>query len=167
MPMDGIPQTNSKASDERHLEDLRWMRRALDLALEAESAGEVPVGAVLVDAGGNVIGEGANRVIIDADPTAHAEIVALRVAAASSGNYRLPGTTLYVTLEPCAMCAGALVHSRIRRVVFAAWDPRAGAGGSVFQVLDHPALNHRAAWTGGVEAGDCAALLQEFFRARR
>lgn len=143
------------------------MQRALALAEAAEQNGEVPVGAVLIDADGRVLGEGGNRVITDADPTAHAEIVALRAAAAAVGNYRLPGTTLYVTLEPCAMCAGALVHARVERVVFAARDPRAGAGGSVFQVLDHPALNHRCRVEQGPLADEAGERLRAFFRARR
>jgi tRNA(adenine34) deaminase len=143
------------------------MEHALALAEAAETCGEVPVGAVLVDQAGRVLGEGMNRVITDADPTAHAEIVALRAAATVVGNYRLPGTTLYVTLEPCAMCAGALVHARVARVVFAARDPRAGAGGSVLQVLDHPALNHRCIVEQGPLGDEAGDRLRAFFRARR
>lgn len=160
-PSDPVQDQGTSAADRR------WMLRALELAAAAEDDGEVPVGAVLVDSAGEVVGQGRNRVITDADPTAHAEIVALRAAAASSGNYRLPGTTLYVTLEPCAMCAGALVHSRVQRVVFAALDPRAGAGGSIFQVLDHPALNHRCRVEQGPLAEEAAQRLRAFFRARR
>ncbi len=146
--------------------DVRWMRRALRLARRAARSGEVPVGAVVVR-DGKPLGAAANSPVGRHDPSAHAEVLALRRAAAFCGNYRLPGTTLYVTLEPCIMCVGAIVQARVERVVFGASDPRAGAVQTVFQVLDHPALNHRAAWTGGVEAGACAALLQEFFRARR
>jgi tRNA(adenine34) deaminase len=142
------------------------MSRALALAAAAREAGEVPVGAV-VARGGAVLGEGANRVVRDADPSAHAEIVALRAAGAAAGNYRLPGTTLYVTLEPCAMCAGAIVHARVERVVFAAFDPRVGAGGSVFNLLDSPHLNHRCLISSGLLADEAAALLDDFFAARR
>jgi tRNA(adenine34) deaminase len=147
-------------------EDEAWMRRALALAEAAADAGEVPVGAVLVR-GGALVGEGRNRPIGDSDPTAHAEIVALRAAARALGNYRLPGSTLYVTLEPCAMCAGAIVHARIERVVYAAADPRTGAAGSVLNLLDHPALNHRCAIVAGVLAQESGMLLTDFFRARR
>lgn len=142
------------------------MRRALALAQKAEAAGEVPVGALVVR-DGEVIGEGWNRPIRSHDPTAHAEIVALRDAAARVDNYRLTGATLYVTLEPCLMCAGAMVHARIRRLVFGAADPRAGAAGTVFEVLESPALNHRVSVTGGVLAQPCGELLRQFFRARR
>ncbi len=147
--------------------DATWMQRALDVADGAEAAGEVPVGAVIVDAAGDLLAEGSNRVITDADPTAHAEIVALRRAAAKLGNYRLPGSTLYVSLEPCAMCAGALVHARVERVVFATRDPRAGASGSVFDILDHPMLNHRCRVDEGVLGDVAAERLRRFFRARR
>lgn len=147
--------------------DTTWMRRALELARRAEAMGEVPIGAVLVGAEGQVLGEGWNRVIADADPTAHAEIVALRQAAGHAGNYRLPETTLYVTLEPCSMCAGALVNARVKRVVYAADDLRAGAHHSVFEVLTSPVLNHRCAVTGGVLAEESADLLRTFFRSRR
>jgi len=142
------------------------MRRALALARRAADAGEVPVGAVLVR-GDEVIGEGWNRPIGACDPTAHAEILALRSAAIQVGNYRLVDSTLYVTLEPCPMCAGAIVHARIARVVFGAADPRTGAAGTVFDLLRSSQLNHRAEVTGGVLAEDCGALLREFFRARR
>lgn len=144
-----------------------WMRRALGLAERAQAMGEVPVGAVLVDAAGQVLGEGWNRVIADADPTAHAEVVALRQAAERVSNYRLPDTTLYVTLEPCAMCAGALVNARVKRVVYGADDLRAGAHHSVFEVLTSPVLNHRCEVTGGVLAEESAELLRTFFRSRR
>jgi tRNA(adenine34) deaminase len=142
------------------------MRRALDLARRAAAAGEVPVGAVLV-VGDEALGEGWNQPIGACDPTAHAEIVALRAAAARIGNYRLPGSTLYVTLEPCPMCAGAMVHARVARVVFGAADPRAGAAGTAFDLLQAAALNHRAEVTGGMLAEECGMLLREFFRTRR
>lgn len=146
--------------------DQYWMGRALDLARRAAEAGEVPVGAVLVR-DDEVIGEGWNRPISACDPTAHAEVVTLRAAAARVGNYRLVDSTLYVTLEPCPMCAGAIVHARVARVVFGAVDPRAGAAGTVFDILQSTVLNHRAEVTGGVLAEECGALLREFFRARR
>jgi tRNA(adenine34) deaminase len=146
--------------------DITHMTRALALARAAQAAGEVPVGAVLV-LGDDVIAQAHNRTLLDGDPTAHAEMVVLREAARVLGNHRLVGTTLYVTLEPCAMCAGALVQARVARLVFGAFDPRAGAVCSVFRVLDEPRLNHRVAWTGGVMADESAALLQAFFRARR
>jgi tRNA(adenine34) deaminase len=142
------------------------MRRALELAQQAEAAGEVPVGAVIVR-GNEIIGEGFNRPISQRDPTAHAEMVALRAAAALSDSYRLTGSTLYVTLEPCAMCAGAMVHARVERLVYAAPDPRAGAAGSVFNVVRSPALNHRLDVDGGVLGEECGALLRNFFLARR
>lgn len=146
--------------------DRHWMARAIELALAAQAQGEVPVGAVLV-AGDAVLGEGFNRPIGACDPTAHAEIVALRAAATQAANYRLPGSTLYVTLEPCAMCAGAIVQARVQRVVFGARDPRAGAAGSVFQVFGEARLNHRTAVTEGVLGEHCGTLLSEFFRRRR
>ncbi len=146
--------------------DAYWMERALALARCAAAVGEVPVGAVLVGAG-EAVGAGYNQPIGGCDPTAHAEIIALRRAALRSGNYRLPGSTLYVTLEPCPMCAGAIVHARVQRVVFGAADLRAGAGGTVFNLLQAPPLNHRVEVTGGVLAEACGALLREFFRARR
>jgi tRNA(adenine34) deaminase len=143
-----------------------FMRRAIELAQQAQAAGEVPVGAVIVR-GNEIIGEGFNRPISQRDPTAHAEIIALRAAAALSDSYRLTGTTLYVTLEPCAMCAGAMVHARVERLVYAAPDPRAGAAGSVFNVVRSPALNHRLDVDGGVLGEECGALLRNFFLARR
>lgn len=146
--------------------DLVFMSRALELARAAEAAGEVPVGAVIVR-DGRIIGEGCNRPISGHDPTAHAEIVALRAAAAAIGSYRLLDTTLYVTLEPCAMCAGAMVHARVKRLVFAARDPRAGAAGSIFNIVQNPALNHSIECDEGVLAEECAAILKGFFRARR
>jgi tRNA(adenine34) deaminase len=146
--------------------DERWMRRALELAARAEAQGEVPVGAVLVQAS-EVVGEGWNRPIGACDPTAHAEIEALRAASRALRNYRLPGTTLYVTLEPCAMCAGALVHARVERLVYGARDPKGGAAGSVLDVLGTDRLNHRVTVAGGLLAEEAGALLQRFFRARR
>jgi tRNA(adenine34) deaminase len=146
--------------------DERLMREALDLARQGEQAGEVPVGAVVVR-DGNVIGRGFNRPVSTNDPTAHAEIVAMREAALHSGNYRLDGATLYVTLEPCVMCAGAIVHARIARVVFAARDLRFGGVRTKFQLADSELLNHRVEVSEGVLAADCVELLQEFFAARR
>ncbi len=144
------------------------MGEALELAKCAASQGEVPVGAVVVDPADNaLLGRGRNRVIEDNDPTAHAEIVALRDAGARRGNYRLPGATLYVTVEPCTMCAGALVHARIERLVFGAPEPKAGAVESRARVLDNPAHNHRVAVSGGVMAAECGALMRAFFEARR
>ena len=145
--------------------DQAYMRRAIQLARQAEATGEVPVGALIVRHG-EVIAEGFNRPISTHDPTAHAEMIALRAAAARSDSYRLPGTTLYVTLEPCAMCAGAMVHARVERLVYAAVDPRAGAAGSVFNVVQNPALNHRLDVDAGVLGDECGALLRNFFVAR-
>lgn len=142
------------------------MRRALELAACAEAEGEVPVGALVV-MNAQIIGEGWNRPIVSHDPTAHAEIVALRAAATKLGNYRLTGATLYVTLEPCPMCAGAIVHARVARVVFGAADPLAGAAGSVFNLLESSALNHRVQLERGVLAEECSARLKAFFQARR
>jgi tRNA(adenine34) deaminase len=147
-------------------EDEAFMRRALELARRARAEGEVPVGAVLV-AGGRVIGEGWNRPVSAADATSHAETEAIRAACRSLGNYRLSDATLYVTLEPCAMCAGAIFHARIARVVFGAADPKSGAAGSVVNLFAEPALNHHATIEGGVLSADCAGLLREFFAARR
>ncbi len=147
-------------------DDAMWMRRALALAERAEAEGEVPIGAVVVQ-DGSVIGEGWNRPIATCDPTAHAEILALRAAAARVGNYRLTTACLYVTLEPCPMCAGAMVHARVARVVYGAVDPKAGAAGSVFDLLRSPRLNHTAEVVAGVMAEECGAKLTEFFRARR
>ncbi len=143
------------------------MRHALALARRAEAEGEVPVGAVLVR-DGEPIGEGWNRPIGEHDPSAHAEIMALRAAGKAVGNYRLPDSTLYVTLEPCPMCAGAIVHARVTRVVFGASDPRTGAAGSVFDLLPSDArFNHRTACEGGLLADEAGELLRAFFRARR
>lgn len=147
-------------------EDAAWMRRALSLACQTAQKGEVPVGAVLVR-DGQMIGEGWNRPITSNDPTAHAEIMALRAAGQQIGNYRLVDTTLYVTLEPCLMCVGAIVHARVGRLVFGAWDLKTGAVASVFNVLDSTHLNHRVAWSGGLLAEECGLLLKEFFQMRR
>ena len=146
--------------------DEQWMRRALALASHAGEAGEVPVGALVI-LNDEVIGEGWNQPIVSRDPTAHAEIVALRTAAKRMKNYRLPGAILYVTLEPCAMCAGAIVHARITRVVYGAADPKAGAAGSVFNLLQSASLNHRAEVIGGVMSEECGRMLQQFFQRRR
>lgn len=159
----GAPMTSQPAA----ALDQRWMRHALDLAQHAESSdGEVPVGAVLVVDDG-VVGEGWNRNIRLADPTAHAEIQALRDAGQRLGNHRFPGATLYVTLEPCVMCAGAIIHARLARVVFGALDPKTGAAGSVFDTLIDQRHNHRVAVQGGVLAEDAGELLRRFFRNRR
>ncbi len=146
--------------------DEAWMRHALTLAHRAWEQGEVPVGAVLVQ-GGKVIGEGWNRPIGQHDPTAHAEIMALRQGGKVLENYRLVESTLYVTLEPCVMCAGAMVHSRINRLVFGARDEKTGAVGSLLDILRHPGMNHQIAIQEGVLAAECAALLSDFFRLRR
>lgn len=146
--------------------DVDFMRLALEQADRARGAGEVPVGAVLVS-GDRVIAAGANHPIGSNDPTAHAEIEALRSGGGALGSYRLTDTTLYVTLEPCPMCAMAIVHARVRRLVFGAWDPRAGAAGSVIDIFTLPGLNHRVDVFGGVLMEDCGGLLREFFAARR
>lgn len=148
-------------------DDETFMEAALSLAREAAARGEVPVGAVVVDADGAIVGRGFNQPIGSRDPTAHAEIVALRDAAARLGNYRLPGCALYVTLEPCAMCAGAMMHARIARIVFGARDPKSGVCGSVVDLFGEARLNHHADVLGDVLAGRCGALLSEFFAARR
>jgi tRNA(adenine34) deaminase len=149
------------------LNDEAWIRAALEQAEGSEAAGEVPVGAVLLDRDGNVVARGQNRVIRDHDPTAHAEIIALRAAGEVLGNYRLSGCTLYVTLEPCAMCAGAMVHARIARLVFGAFDPKAGAVSSAMNVLNHPRLNHQIELTAGLMREECGAVLSRFFQSRR
>lgn len=143
------------------------MRAALEMARYAADLGEVPVGAVVLDAQGQVVGRGYNRCIADHDPTGHAEIVALRDAAARLGNYRLPGLALYVTLEPCAMCMGAMLHARLARVVYGASDPKTGACGSVIDIPAVERINHHTEVVGGVMAQESAAALQAFFRARR
>jgi tRNA(adenine34) deaminase len=160
LPMDMLSSTDNAKSDELYMEEaLRSAQRALE-------AGEVPVGAVVVYEG-KIVGRGGNRSLTDCDPTAHAEIVALREAGITIGNHRLEGCELFATIEPCAMCAGALVHARLKRLIYGADDPKAGAVGSVMQVLNHPGLNHRMEVRGGVLAGRCAELLQSFFRLRR
>lgn len=146
--------------------DLDWMDRALALAHEAREAGEVPVGAVLVGPEG-LLGEGWNRPVGTHDATAHAEIVAIRRGGEALGNYRLPGTTLYVTLEPCSMCAGAIILARVQRVVYGAADPRTGAAGSVFDILGDDRLNHRPEVLAGVRADESGEALREFFASRR
>ncbi len=147
-------------------QDQYWMREALKCAKAAEVQSEVPVGAVIV-VDGKLLAAAHNRVILDNDPTGHAEIVALRAAAAAVGNYRLPGATLYATLEPCAMCAGAMVHARIQRVVYGAADPRFGAAGSLLDLLQDERLNHRCEVEGGILAQECGDLLTNFFQRRR
>jgi len=142
------------------------MGEALDLARQAATLGEVPVGALVVKEG-KIVGRGFNQPIGRHDPTAHAEVMALRDAAATLGNYRLPGCTLYVTLEPCVMCVGAIIHARIARVVYGARDPKTGAAGSIVDLFGEDRLNHHAEVTSGVLAGECGALLSSFFAARR
>ena len=153
-------------ADDAAWEDERWLDRALELARLGGAEGEVPIGAVVVR-GGEVLGEGWNCPVASRDPTAHAEIVALRAAARRVGNYRLSGATLYVTIEPCTMCAGALVHARIARLVYGAPEPRSGAIRSSVRALETPGLNHHVDVCGGVRAEAAARLMQDFFRARR
>jgi len=157
-----LTETNRQFPDDAH-----WMSRALAQAAKAAAAGEVPVGAVLIDAAGEPLAEGYNRPIGDCDPSAHAEIVVLRAAAAKLANYRLPGTTLFVTLEPCAMCVGALVQARVARIVYGAAEPRTGAIESTARLFEQGGFNHRPEITGGILADDCAALIKAFFAARR
>ena len=147
-------------------DDQRFMREALAEAQVAATVNEVPVGAVVVK-GGEIIGRGLNRPVQDSDPTAHAEVVAIRAAAAREKNYRLNGTTVYVTLEPCAMCIGAMLNARVSRVVFGAYDPKAGAAGSVVDLTDNRKLNHQIEVNGGLFEDKCGALLQKFFQSRR
>jgi len=156
-----MPGGNINENDEFRTDEV-WMEEALRAAQRALDAGEVPVGAVVIHQG-KIIGRGFNRNILDFDPTAHAEVVALREAGASLGNHRLSDCDVFVTIEPCAMCAGAMVHARIRRLIYGADDSKAGA----VHVLNHPALNHRVEVRAGVLAGRCAEILQEFFRSRR
>ena len=155
MPIDFLPR------------DQELMQAAMEEAHAAEAAGEVPVGAIVVSSAGEVIARGRNRVLQDSDPTAHAEIVALRSAGSALGNYRLLGCTLYSTLEPCSMCAGAILHARLARLVYAAADPKAGACGSVIAVMNHPSLNHRVELVEGVLADECGKMLTDFFRSKR
>ena len=148
--------------------DEHWMRQALALAERAQREDdEIPVGALVVDAAGNLVGEGWNRNIAENDPSAHAEIVAMRRAGAALGNHRLVGCTLYVTLEPCAMCAMAMIHARVARVVYGATDPKTGAAGSVFDLLADPRHNHRVEVLGGVLGDEAGAMLTNYFRAKR
>ncbi len=147
--------------------DENWMWRAIGMAREAEKIGEVPVGAVLVGTDGKILAAAGNCTIKVNDPTAHAEILALRTAATRLGNYRLTGTTMYATVEPCAMCAGALVNARVARLVYGAPDERFGAVRSVFEICDNKQLNHRMEVTGGVLEDNCRRLMQEFFKVRR
>jgi tRNA(adenine34) deaminase len=146
--------------------DIEFMNQALEEARASASAGEVPIGAVLVH-DGKIIARSGNRTISDCDPTAHSEIVVLREASRVLGNYRLAGTTLYVTVEPCSMCAGAMIQARVPRLVYGCDDPKGGAVRSCFEVLTHPRLNHQVEVTGGILASECASLLQSFFAARR
>ena len=146
--------------------DIEFMRQALAEARESGASGEVPIGAVLVHEG-RILARSGNRTIRDCDPTAHAEIVALRGAAKISGNYRLADTTLYVTIEPCSMCAGAMIQARVPRLVYGAAEPRGGAVHSCFEVLSHPELNHRVQVTSGVLGSECSEVLQSFFAVRR
>jgi tRNA(Arg) A34 adenosine deaminase TadA len=148
------------------VEDLDYLRAAIAEAQDAEANGEVPVGAIVVHEN-KIIGRGQNRVLRDSDPTAHAEIVALREAGLALKNYRLEDCTLYVTLEPCAMCAGAILHARIARLVYAAPDPKAGACGSVLSVMNHPQLNHKVEVTSGLLSEECGQMLTNFFLERR
>jgi len=147
--------------------DKTWMLRAIHLAREAEKNGEVPVGAIVIDGGQKILAAASNRTIIDNDPTAHAEILALRTAAMRVGNYRLTGATVYATIEPCVMCAGALVNARVARLVYGAADERFGAARSIFRLCDNKKLNHRIEIATGVLEEKCRRLIQDFFRARR
>jgi tRNA(adenine34) deaminase len=156
---------NAEARPDQKSDEL-LMEEALRAAQRALEAGEVPVGAIVV-CGGKIVGRGGNRNLADSDPTAHAEVVALRQAGTAIGNHRLEDCELFVTIEPCAMCAGAVVHARLKRLVYGADDPKAGAVHSVMQVLNHPSLNHQMEVRGGVLAGRCAEMLQAFFRSRR
>ncbi|MEJ7848878.1 MAG: tRNA adenosine(34) deaminase TadA [Pyrinomonadaceae bacterium] len=144
-----------------------WMKAAIDAAEIAGEIGEVPIGACLIDENGELLAAASNRTIIDSDPTAHAEILAIREAAAKIGNYRLTGSTLYTTIEPCVMCAGALVNARIKRIVYGAADERYGAVETIFRLCDSEKLNHRIEITSGVLADECRSLMQDFFRKRR
>jgi tRNA(adenine34) deaminase len=147
--------------------DEDWMWRAVHLAREAEKIGEVPIGAILIDGDGKILGATSNRTIKDHDPTAHAEILALRTAGIRLGNYRLTGSTMYTTIEPCVMCAGALVNARVKRLVYGAADERFGAVESIYNLCNDPKLNHRIEITTGVLADKCKDLMQQFFKQRR
>ena len=161
-----MTELSPNAELKRSTDDAAWMRLALEQARIAAEAGEVPVGA-LVTKDGEIVGQGHNRNLLDNDPSAHAEIVALREAAARLGNHRLGGCEMFVTIEPCAMCAGALIHARLARLVYGASDPKAGAVASVLQVLNHPGLNHKIEVKSGVLEAECSAVLQTFFRSKR
>jgi tRNA(adenine34) deaminase len=163
-----MPDSRSKAPmyPVRAPDDAAWMELALAQARAAAEAGEVPVGAVVVK-DGEIVGTGQNRNLRDHDPAAHAEIVALRQAAARLGNHRLSGCVMFATIEPCAMCAGAMIHARLARLVYGASDPKSGAAGSALEVLNHPRLNHRMEVTSGVLADGCSEILQQFFRQKR
>jgi len=161
-----MTEISPDAELKRSTADAAWMRVALEQARIAAQAGEVPVGA-LVTKDGEIVGQGHNRNLLDSDPSAHAEIVALREAAARLGNHRLGGCEMFVTIEPCVMCAGALIHARLARLVYGASDPKAGAVASVLQVLNHPGLNHKMEVKSGVLADECSAVLQTFFRSKR
>ena len=161
-----MTDTKKNPADMQPGDDAAWMELALEQAQLAALAGEVPVGALVIR-NGEIIGQGHNRNLLDNDPTAHAEIVALRQAAARVGNHRLIGCTMVATIEPCSMCAGALIHARIARLVYGAADPKAGAAGSTVQVINHPSLNHRMEVTAGVLADKCSEILQQFFRRKR
>jgi tRNA(adenine34) deaminase len=161
-----MPASRTKAESTLPDNDARWMEQALAQARLAGEAGEVPVGAVVVK-NGVVVGRGQNRNLQDRDPTAHAEMVALRQAAAHLGNHRLGGCVMFATIEPCAMCAGAMVHARLARLVYGAGDPKAGAAGSVLLVVNHPRLNHQMEVTSGVLADQSSELLKAFFKSRR
>lgn len=161
-----MTQSEKNTIEMRPGDDAAWMELALEQARLAEQAGEVPVGALVIR-DGEIIGRGHNRNLLDDDPTAHAEIVALREAAARVGNHRLNGCVMFATIEPCSMCAGALLHARISRLVYGASDVKAGAAGSVLQVLNHPRLNHKMEITAGVLGDRCSEILQNFFRRKR
>ena len=158
----------SENSTQMNPTDSHWMQKALALAIKArDEHAEIPVGALLLDADGEITGEGFNRNILEHDPSAHAEMVALRQGGQALKNHRLIGSTLYVTLEPCTMCAMAIIHARVKRVVFGAYDPKTGAAGSVFDVFNDPRHNHRVEVVGGVLEAECGDVLRDFFKARR
>jgi tRNA(adenine34) deaminase len=161
-----VNQISLSRDSARLPDDLTWMELALAEARMAADAGEVPVGALVIN-NGEIIGRAGNRNLRDHDPTAHAEILALRQAAQHLGNHRLTGCTLYATIEPCAMCAGAVIHARIARLVYGAKDPKAGAAGSILEVINHPRLNHKMEVVSGVLGDRCSQILQDFFRRRR
>jgi tRNA(adenine34) deaminase len=161
-----VNQISLSRDSARLPDDLTWMELALAEARMAADAGEVPVGALVIN-NGEIVGRAGNRNLRDHDPTAHAEILALRQAAQHLGNHRLTGCTLYATIEPCAMCAGAVIHARIARLVYGAKDPKAGAAGSILEVINHPRLNHKMEVVSGVLGDRCSQILQDFFRRRR